>query len=110
LDLNYPANSFDFVTALEILEDIDDLNKRIEQLKRVSKKWILITVPFEQNIPVVLCPYCLNHFNYDGHLHSFKTSDMVDLLTNHGLAIQKIEYYSIWEPAWKKFLYKALCV
>jgi ubiquinone/menaquinone biosynthesis C-methylase UbiE len=102
LDLDYPENAFDLVTAMEILEHIEDLGEAVTELKRITNKWLLITVPFEQDIPVVLCPSCLCHFNYDGHLHSFTTSDVVDLLERHGLSIHKIEYYSGWVPSWKK--------
>lgn len=105
-DLQENDNSFDLIAAIEVLEHIDDLKKAIKELKRVTKKWLLITVPFEQEIPIVLCPYCLNHFNYDGHLHSFKMSDIADLLFEHGLTIRKVEYHSTWKPAWKHLLIK----
>jgi len=104
LDLPFTDKNFDLVAAIEVLEHMDDLHKSIEELKRVSKRWILLTVPFEQDIPVVLCPHCLHQFNYDGHLQSFTQSGFVTLITGHGLRVQKVECFSGWMPSWKKML------
>jgi ubiquinone/menaquinone biosynthesis C-methylase UbiE len=106
LDLKYGEDSFDLVVGIEILEHMEDLDKAIEEMRKVTRKWVLITVPFEQKIIEVLCPYCLNHFNVDGHMHSFKTLDIVNLVGDHDLLIQKITYHCSWSPTWKQSLSK----
>ena len=103
-DLRYPSNSFDLVSALELLEHIDDLDCALRELVRVSRRWVLVTVPFEQKIPIMLCPFCLNHFNCGGHLHSFSQRDLVDLFSKHGLRVTKISYRASSTPAWEQRL------
>lgn len=46
--LPLPDNSFDVVTAFEVLEHIpyEDLPKALSELKRVSKKAVLISIPY----------------------------------------------------------------
>lgn len=45
--LPFPDNSFDLVTCLEVLEHIPQYESFIKELKRVSRKYVLITVPNE---------------------------------------------------------------
>lgn len=45
--LEYKNNSFDLVMATEVLEHLDDPKKGLKELIRVSKKYILLSVPNE---------------------------------------------------------------
>lgn len=45
--LRYPANHFDIVLCTEVLEHLDDPVKALGEIERVSKKYVLITVPHE---------------------------------------------------------------
>lgn len=45
--LPYKANSFDLVLCMEVLEHLDDPKKALQELKRVSKKYIVLSVPNE---------------------------------------------------------------
>ncbi len=43
----YDRNAFDLVLALEVLEHLSDPQLALEELKRVTKKYCLISVPWE---------------------------------------------------------------
>ena len=45
--LDYPENSFDLVIALEVLEHLEDPAKAISEMKRVTKRHILVSIPHE---------------------------------------------------------------
>lgn len=46
-NLRFKENIFDLVIALEVVEHVRDFNTSINELVRVSKKYILISVPWE---------------------------------------------------------------
>lgn len=46
-ELPYKANSFDLVLCTEVLEHMDDPKKALKELVRVSKKYLLLSVPNE---------------------------------------------------------------
>lgn len=46
-DLPYKDNSFDLVLCTEVLEHMDDPKKALSELVRVSKKYLLLSVPNE---------------------------------------------------------------
>jgi 2-polyprenyl-3-methyl-5-hydroxy-6-metoxy-1,4-benzoquinol methylase len=47
LELPFPSNSFDLVTCMEVLEHLDDPERGLAELRRVSRHWLLLTVPNE---------------------------------------------------------------
>lgn len=46
-NLPYKDNSFDLVLCTEVLEHLDDPSKALEELIRVSKKYLVLSVPNE---------------------------------------------------------------
>lgn len=46
-ELEYKNNSFDLVMATEVLEHLEDPRKGLKELIRVSKKYLLLSVPNE---------------------------------------------------------------
>jgi len=46
-ELPYAANSFDLVICNEVLEHLDDPKKALNELKRVTKKYLILSVPNE---------------------------------------------------------------
>ena len=46
-NIKSPNNSYDLVIALEILEHLENPKLALEELKRVTKKYCLISVPWE---------------------------------------------------------------
>lgn len=45
--LPYKANTFDLIICTEVLEHLEDPQKALAELKRVAKKYILLSVPNE---------------------------------------------------------------
>lgn len=68
---------FDLVIAADLLEHIkdEDFESSINELKRVSRRYILINSPYLDAIgwPVALCNRCNREFNIYGHM---RTVDM----------------------------------
>ncbi|MFW5720886.1 MAG: class I SAM-dependent methyltransferase [Bacteroidota bacterium] len=48
-NLNFENNSFDVVTALEVLEHIQNAKKAFNELIRVAKEYIIISVPSKED-------------------------------------------------------------
>lgn len=65
-------NSFDLVFSSEMLEHLenDTLSTTIEEMKRISSKYILITVPNNEILisSFLKCNNCGNKFHQSGHL------------------------------------------
>ena len=78
-DIPLKDKSFDLAFSSEMLEHLDDktLEDTIGELKRLSKKYIFITVPNGENPGklAIQCPSCGYVFNRPNHLRSFKLSD-----------------------------------
>lgn len=91
-------DSYDLVSALEVLEHLDSevYKKAKEELVRVSKKYILVSVPFSEDLRLenVKCPNCENKFNKSHHKRSFEESTMKKLFEEQGYRYKEIEYIS----------------
>lgn len=90
-----PDASFDMVLSSEMLEHLDDetLLKTIDEIKRLSKKYVLITVPNSENLNKfqIHCPHCGKNYNHSYHLHSFSLDKLMQLFP--GCKIEKTFYY-----------------
>jgi len=79
----FKNKSFDLITCLEVLEHLpqEDFRKGILELQRVSKKYILLTVPNEEDLEqsLVICPECCCWFNSGLHMRSFNEKKLQDL-------------------------------
>ncbi len=84
-DIPLKDKSFDLTFSSEMLEHLDDktLEGTIRELKRLSKKYIFITVPNGENPGklAIQCPSCSYIFNRPNHLQSFKLSDFKRLFS-----------------------------
>jgi SAM-dependent methyltransferase len=73
--LPFSPTSFDLVLCLEVLEHLPDsaFFSAIVELQRVAKCWLLIGVPFKENLltRAVRCPSCRHLFNTDTHFRAF---------------------------------------
>ncbi|MFA5050683.1 MAG: class I SAM-dependent methyltransferase [Patescibacteria group bacterium] len=104
--LPFADNSFDLVTCLEVLEHLpqEDLKKGISELQRVSKKYILITVPNDENLQhnLRMCPNCYCCFNTNFHVNSFNDAKLKNLFPQLQLIkLEKIgSYYKKYHLFW----------
>lgn len=69
--LIFANNSFDTVTCLEVIEHLPDLKKAVTELLRISKKRLIISVPYKEIIRYALCIHCGNKTPLSGHLNVF---------------------------------------
>jgi len=88
-NLSFRNNSFDFVSCFEILEHLplEEFRKGILELQRVSRKYIMITVPNNQDLEqsLVICPECQCWFNPYFHMRSFDKNILLNLFENFKL-------------------------
>lgn len=96
IDLPLDNNSFDLVSALEVIEHlaVGEYEKGLKELVRVSKKYILISVPFNQVLEdtLIICPKCKSHFSHCYHKRCFNINTMNTLLKDHNCRLVNIHY------------------
>jgi ubiquinone/menaquinone biosynthesis C-methylase UbiE len=78
--------SFDCVTCLEVLEHLpcDIYQQSLEELARVSDKYIIISVPYNEVLEDSYnrCPQCRTIFNYELHFRSFNDDAIKNLFAS----------------------------
>lgn len=78
--------SLDLVSCLEVLEHLqeEEFTEGICEIERVSRKYILISVPNDESLEqsLVLCPKCCCAFSRYFHMRSFSSETLDDLFTN----------------------------
>lgn len=89
--------SFDCVTCLEVIEHlpVTIYKNSLAELARVSSKYILITVPFDERIEESYnqCPSCKSIFNFELHLRKFTEQTMLELFDEFGFSCKKTETF-----------------
>ncbi len=87
--LPFESESFDLVVCLEVLEHLGqkDFERGISELQRVSKKYIIITVPNDQDLESsqVMCPRCYCRFHPYCHMRRFDKNSLKHLFENFEL-------------------------
>jgi len=98
------SKSFDLVSAVEVLEHIDDPERCVMEMARISKKYVLLTVPNEGKIIHTVCPQCFHRFEPAGHLHAFSTSSLETLCSKYFNVLKVSDNYWINHPHFKKLV------
>ncbi len=92
-DIPFPDRSFDLILCLEVLEHLKHniYPKALLKLQRVAKKYILISVPNNENIKrdFVTCPECGCEFSLYRHLRSFAIDSVSTLFKDFKLSNTK---------------------
>lgn len=95
--------SFDMVFSSELLEHLpnDILKGTISEFRRLSKKYIFITVPNDENPNKlsIVCPECGYLYNSPNHLRSFRVKNINILYPEYKLINtftfgKKVRYYN----------------
>jgi len=85
--LPFKNNSLDLVFSSEMIEHLPDdiFDKSILEMKRVSKKYIFLTFPNNENIKkqVTECPKCLYKFNKSYHLRTINLDLLQQLFAEY---------------------------
>jgi SAM-dependent methyltransferase len=85
--LPFPAGAFDAVCALEVIEHLPfrQYDKSRDELARVARRWIMVSVPWRERRRNVECPACGCAFNHNYHLRSFHDADFLSLFPGFAL-------------------------
>jgi ubiquinone/menaquinone biosynthesis C-methylase UbiE len=96
-----PNNSYDLVLATEVLEHLETPLKAIEELKRVSCRYVLITVPNEpywRIANILRGSYLASLGNTPGHIQHWTKNQLRNLLRRYFKKV-KIKTSTLWNIA-----------
>ena len=83
-NIPFGDRSFDLVLATELLEHLPQRVYRtaLEEIKRVAKQWVLIGVPWREQLSLAKarCPRCCTVFHVNYHERSFNEKKLKSLL------------------------------
>ena len=122
----FPDNSFDCVVAHDVIEHlpVNVFGKAIHELGRIASKYIVIAVPFEEDLEdnVSECPCCKTIFNNDLHFRSFDKEKMRHLFSAAGFQCVDIKtcernifyvgqkkYGTLFYGKWRKHFRSPIC-
>lgn len=99
--LPFPDNYFEMIICCEVLEHLpySVYGKAIQEMERVSTKYILISVPNNENLDfgMVKCPKCSCSFHIWRHLRSYNFNKLKEIFKSFKL-IEIKKYYSSKQP------------
>lgn len=109
--LPFESASFDLVTCLEVLEHLPSstFEKALRELQRVSKKYIIISVPNNEDLDyhLVICPKCRCWYNPYRHVRSFNLDGLKHLFERFALLEVKEIGPLEPHPRYNKYIYAA---
>jgi len=79
-------NSQDMVFCMEVLEHLDDPEKALDELCRVSSKWLLVSVPREpiwRGLNMARLKYLKDFGNTPGHIQHWSKSSFLKFLQGY---------------------------
>jgi len=91
-NLPLPDCSFDLIMINDVLEHIpdEDLDRTLNELRRVARKYILITVPFDEDIQAhtARCADCGTVYHLNHHQRIFNLERMQTLLAGRATLLE----------------------
>jgi 2-polyprenyl-3-methyl-5-hydroxy-6-metoxy-1,4-benzoquinol methylase len=97
--LPYKDASFDLVICTEVLEHLDDPKKGLDELTRVSSKYLLLTVPNEPwfTLQRILRGKNIRHLGaHPEHVNHWTSSSFRKFLKENGLKIKETKLPFAW--------------
>jgi ubiquinone/menaquinone biosynthesis C-methylase UbiE len=85
-ELPFENDSFNLVSALEIMEHLDSPEEALEEIKRVSKKWVILSVPDEplwRILNVISLRYLRDLGNTPGHVNHWTPKEFTNLIKKY---------------------------
>jgi SAM-dependent methyltransferase len=109
--LPFKSESFDLVTCLEVLEHLplNVFEKALFEIQRVSKKYIIVSVPNDEDLDfaLVICPICRCWYHPSRHVRSFNPERLKTLFVYFELSrVEEIGPLEL-RPRYNRFLYAA---
>lgn len=84
-ELPVESNSFDLVIACEVLEHLEDPQRALAEIDRVTNQWVLVSVPWEPTwriLNMIRGKYWRSLGNTPGHLQHFSRRAFVAALSS----------------------------
>ena len=97
--IDSPDNTYDLVLATEVLEHLEHPEKGLDELIRVSRKYVLISVPNEPFFILanfVRGKYLKSFGNHPEHINHWTFIGFEKMLKKHGLKIVKASHPFAW--------------
>lgn len=93
LDLEHPEfgdfEKYDLVMSYDVLEHLrsNALQNAVNLIKAISKKYIVINVPNNEDLELrrIKCSHCHTIYHPYGHINSFDLNKIVELFSNHNI-------------------------
>lgn len=98
-ELPYKDNSFDLVICTEVLEHLEKPAEAIQEMLRVTKKYLIVTVP---NEPLFMFSNFLRGKNLsrlgndEGHINHWSPFSLRKYLTQNGIKVKKMSFPFPW--------------
>jgi SAM-dependent methyltransferase len=91
-ELPFANDSFDCCVCMEMLEHLPVAiyQNTLDELKRVTRRYILITVPYNENLYYdnIVCPVCLCRFHPYHHVRQYKEDSFQGLFDGNFILIR----------------------
>jgi len=101
-NLPIKSNRLDMVLICEVLEHLTDrtLFVALQEIERVTNKYILVTVPFEETLPAQWrkCSKCGYIFHAWGHVRRFRLKTLRDFFEYAHLNLMQTQFLGPKEP------------
>jgi 2-polyprenyl-3-methyl-5-hydroxy-6-metoxy-1,4-benzoquinol methylase len=90
-NLPFADGEFDMASAIEVLEHVPDPEHSVEEMARVARRWLLVSVPREplwRALNMARGAYLKDLGNTPGHLNHWSKRSFVALLSRHGEVVE----------------------
>ncbi len=90
-NLPFADGEFDMASAIEVLEHVPDPVHSVEEMARVARRWLLVSVPREplwRALNMARGAYLKDLGNTPGHLNHWSKRSFVALLSRHGEVVE----------------------
>lgn len=97
--LPYKPNTFDLVTCMEVLEHLENPEKGLQEIIRVSRRYVLFSVPHEPFFMLsnfVRGKYFTRFGNHPEHIQHWHALSFSSLLRSHNITPIKTSYPFPW--------------
>jgi ubiquinone/menaquinone biosynthesis C-methylase UbiE len=85
--LSFEDDEFDMASAIEVLEHVPDPETTVDEMARVAKRWLLVSVPREpiwRMTNMARGAYLKSLGNTPGHVNHWTKVGFVSMLSRHG--------------------------
>jgi ubiquinone/menaquinone biosynthesis C-methylase UbiE len=85
-----PAGYFDAVVCSEVIEHIEGYEDVLREAYRILKPGgtFIVTVPYNEELKIIICPHCHKPFYRDGHVNSFNKKNLAESLQQAGFVVE----------------------